>query len=171
MINHPEMGTKATSGTFRWWRPKGPAWPSRFMWWAWGLWGRLGRLKEQIEQLLQDVKRLAGDAISVEWRRDDHLEPLETDRGQCRHAVMALVRNAVDAMSDGGQLVLRTGRTELTADDLSASDPAQPGQFAWLGVPHLDTRGHGQSQGEGDGAGSITRRLADGVRRMLDRGR
>jgi PAS domain S-box-containing protein len=91
-------------------------------------------VNDEIAGLLGDVKRLAGGAISVEWRPDETLDPLEIDRGQLRHAVMAMAQNAVDAMGDGGQLAIRTGRTELTTEDLSASEPAQPGRFVWIEV-------------------------------------
>ena len=54
------------------------------------------------------IDQMAGSDITVEYSLADHPVPARLDPGQFELALMALVRNAADAMPSGGRLVVAT---------------------------------------------------------------
>ncbi|MEW6545025.1 MAG: ATP-binding protein [Nitrospirota bacterium] len=85
-------------------------------------------------------KRLTGDKLEVVYRLAPDLDPVKADPGQLDQVVQALVRNAGEAMPEGGRLTVETANVELA--DARPSQPADvpAGRYAALAI--TDT-GHG----------------------------
>ncbi len=75
------------------------------------------------------LRRTLGERIEVELSLAPEAWPTHCDRHQLESAILNLVINARDAMPDGGMLRIRTGNTQLAAED---DNPA--GDFIWLSI-------------------------------------
>jgi len=65
----------------------------------------IGEVLKSSARLLFHQKR--GDGIEIKLEIDENLPLVEADEGQIQQAVIALSTNAIDAMSEGGTLILR----------------------------------------------------------------
>jgi two-component system cell cycle sensor histidine kinase/response regulator CckA len=72
-------------------------------------------LNDLILSMDRFIRRAAGDCIDVELALDAQLGRIKCDPGQMENAIMNLVFNARDAMTDGGTLILRTANVEVKA--------------------------------------------------------
>jgi len=106
------------------------------------------------------VSRMVGDGVKVEFDLAAHPIPAHLDAGQLELALVALVRNAADAMPQGGRVAIttreyrswdaaegQTGRNwvELTVADEGAGMPPDVAQRAT--EPFYTTKGHGTGLG------------------------
>ncbi len=72
-----------------------------------------------VETSLRSVKELlAGSQISVHTTVAPHLSPVMADEGNLVRALENLLRNAIDAMPDGGKLEIRAARDEASGERL-----------------------------------------------------
>ena len=97
-------------------------------------------------------------AVTVSQRLEERLPPVYIDRRQFKFAVMNVLTNALDAMSDGGRLRIRTEANNGTVD-LMISDTG-------VGIPPADMRKIFEpfftSKQAGTGLGlSLTRRIVE----------
>ncbi|TSK07308.1 MAG: response regulator [Geobacter sp.] len=81
-----------------------------------------------------------GAGIRVSLSLDESLWKVKIDPAQMEQVVSNIVRNAVAAMPDGGDLTIITRNVTLSEDDCSAYLDALPGDYAELAI--VDT-GHG----------------------------
>jgi hypothetical protein len=74
-------------------------------------------LAEVLVEAERMLRRLIGEAISLETRMEPGVPPVRADRSQLTQILINLAVNARDAMPDGGTLTLATGtRTVSTAE-------------------------------------------------------
>lgn len=90
----------------------------------------LNRLVADTEKL----KRLVGNEIKLVTRLAPDLALVKVDPGQIEQVIQALVRNACDAMPQGGTLTIETANIEL--DDVRLCQPAAvpAGQYVTLAI-------------------------------------
>jgi two-component system, cell cycle sensor histidine kinase and response regulator CckA len=103
---------------------------------------RIFDLNETVRSIARLLSRLLGPAIRLQTElADDDLAVLG-DPGQIEQALINLAVNARDAMPDGGQLTLSTGREAIDEQRAHALVPMPSGRYVRLRV--ADT-GHGMS--------------------------
>lgn len=72
-------------------------------------------LNVAVDGLLGELRRLAGDEISMDWRPGAELCPVRIDPGQLRTILAEVVANAREAAA--GRIAIRTARAALPAGD------------------------------------------------------
>jgi two-component system cell cycle sensor histidine kinase/response regulator CckA len=85
-------------------------------------------LGETLSDLGMLLKRLIGENVTLEIVHGRDLWPVKVDISQFEQVIVNLAVNARDAMSDGGNLTLRTAN--ITAEECA--------QFAYKGMPNAD---------------------------------
>ncbi|HEY3543371.1 MAG TPA: PAS domain S-box protein [Gaiellaceae bacterium] len=118
-------------------------------------------LNRQLEGMRDSLVELAGAEVEVEFALDPTLHAVRVDSGLIAQAISNLVGNAVDALPDGGRIVLETenadveGREDLAdgsyvvlhvADDGRGIDPAN---LEHVFEPFFTTKGVGEGSGLG----------------------
>ncbi len=102
------------------------------------------RLPVDVAALVVDAARLVRDTFppAIQWRADveDGVPHVVGDATQLYQVLVNLCVNARDAMAEGGELVVRATRQELTELPVLAPPDAAPGTYVRLEV--VDT-GHG----------------------------
>ena len=78
------------------------------------------QLNSIVEGTQQMLRRLIGDAIELSLNIDSKLPTIKADPAQLEMALMNLVVNSRDAMSNGGKIVI--GTTTIDIDEENASD-------------------------------------------------
>ncbi len=73
------------------------------------------QLNDIVQQVMVSVER--GRNITLELALRPDVLPVSADEGQVRQAVLNLVRNALEAMPQGGSLSISTENAEITAAD------------------------------------------------------
>jgi two-component system cell cycle sensor histidine kinase/response regulator CckA len=91
-------------------------------------------LNEVIQGMGRMLPRILGEDIVLRLHTERHLGRVKADPSQIEQVIMNLVVNARDAMPTGGELLIQTAETDLTAKDLSDQLVAQPGKYAVLTV-------------------------------------
>jgi signal transduction histidine kinase len=119
-----------------------------------------------LRSLEQELRALTGDAIALDIRPAAEGVCIDADAEQLHDALFELVRNAVEAMPDGGTLLVRTDRVPAAnaagARALQASDTAQwrltvrdsgrgidPAQLTHVFEPFFSSRQLGDAHGLG----------------------
>ena len=83
---------------------------------------------------------LISENIRLELIQEPSLWRVHVDQVQLEQVIMNLVVNAIDAMPEGGELIIQTSNVELLSDDSRFNFPVGPGRYMLLSVK--DT-GHG----------------------------
>jgi len=83
---------------------------------------------------------LISENIRLELIQEASLWRVHVDQVQLEQVIMNLVVNAIDAMPEGGELIIQTSNVELLSDDGRFNFPVGPGPYMLLSVK--DT-GHG----------------------------
>lgn len=101
--------------------------------------------RENLNDLVQNIKDLAGRVLServrVETLLADDLWQVYVDPASTESALLNLLLNARDAMTEGGEIAIETSNMRLTESDIEAKSlEFRPGDYVMLAVS--DT-GHG----------------------------
>jgi signal transduction histidine kinase len=91
----------------------------------------VNRLVGNMSELLH---RTLGETVSVETVLAGGLWQVEADRNQLENAILNLVVNARDAMSDGGKVTIETANTHLDHSYATQNAGAVPGQYVMVCV-------------------------------------
>ena len=86
------------------------------------------------ELVVESLEGVGTDSIKVEANLDPQLQQVWADRAQIAQALTNLIHNAIDALVDGGRLVVRTQRVELSAAEVTSMSQISPGKYALLSV-------------------------------------
>jgi two-component system, cell cycle sensor histidine kinase and response regulator CckA len=86
------------------------------------------------ELVLESLQGLGSDSIEVEANLDPQLQLVWADRAQIAQALTNLIHNALDALVDGGRMVVGTKCVELSAADVVSLSQIFPGKYALLSV-------------------------------------
>jgi PAS domain S-box-containing protein len=101
------------------------------------------RLDVYFQESFPHFQRVAGEKVRLSLDLDPDLPQVYADPDQLEQSLISILANAVEAMSDGGDLVI-TGRTLVLANPLEAERiSVRPGTYACLSIS--DT-GHGMPQ-------------------------
>ena len=95
-----------------------------------------------LSELVRDTAKLigttAGKRATIRLHLADDPLSVNADSVNLRQVLLGLVANAAEALPGGaGDIDIRTGRVQLTADDLAVAalaEAAQPGEFAFIEV-------------------------------------
>jgi signal transduction histidine kinase/ActR/RegA family two-component response regulator len=102
----------------------------------------LNRLLMEFEALM---RRAVGESVDVQLNLDPGLDPSRVDQVQFEAAVLNLVVNARDALTNGGGIVIET-RNIILDDSYAAENPeVKPGAYILVAV---SDKGHGIAQGD-----------------------
>ncbi|MGB9640281.1 MAG: cache domain-containing protein [Anaerolineales bacterium] len=110
-----------------------------------------------LNQLIQDVVEVEKNHpryqnIEIELNLDPELPQIQADQAQIREVLINLTNNAVDAMSEGGKLILRTYRasTDYVAFDVQDTGKGIPPEnMNKLFTPFFTTKPIGKGTGLG----------------------
>ncbi|WP_236192719.1 PAS domain-containing hybrid sensor histidine kinase/response regulator [Pseudomonas glycinae] len=91
-------------------------------------------VNELIHSLEDLIRRTKGDPIELKLRLADNVWPVSTDVSQLENALLNLVINARDAMSDGGELLIETANVYLDGNDITTLEPVKAGDYLMLAV-------------------------------------
>ena len=91
-------------------------------------------LSASVIELLKMLRPLLGDNIAVETNLEPGSGTIEADPGQIQQLLMNLTVNAVDAMPDGGRLIIETATEYVTEAYASSHPPASSGNFVRLSI-------------------------------------
>ncbi len=80
------------------------------------------------------LRRLLGEAVTLDIGLDPHAGVVRVDRGQLEQILLNLAVNARDAMPGGGRLAIRTANVDLGAGSPIGSPDAGEGQQVMLSV-------------------------------------
>ncbi|WP_136515289.1 ATP-binding protein [Geomonas edaphica] len=97
-------------------------------------------INDEVSALAARWSAMWGAGIRVSLSLDESLWKVKIDPTQMEQVVSNIVRNAIAAMPDGGDLTIITRNVTLSEDDCSAYLDALPGDYAELAI--VDT-GHG----------------------------
>ena len=105
---------------------------------------RLGplNLNSEIENMKELLSRTIPKMISFDLRLSEDLALIDGDTGQIQQLIMNLALNAVDAMPEGGKLMIETRNAILDDADGKTHSGIKPGNYVILSIS--DT-GHGMS--------------------------
>jgi len=92
------------------------------------------RLDEKIQKMEQIIRSAIGEQIALSTSFEKNLWRCEADSGKVENVVLNLCINAKDAMSKGGELVLRLKNKTLNEQDLANLPDIEPGRYVALEV-------------------------------------
>jgi signal transduction histidine kinase len=123
-------------------------------------------LTRVVEEIGPTLRRIIGEDVAIETDLTAHPYVVMADPSQIRWAVLTLAANARAAMPGGGQLVISTSNSRITADNWPVDPVRSPGDYAELTVrdtgpaippadqPHVFEPFHStRPQGRGTGLG------------------
>jgi len=103
--------------------------------------GRSQTLRPQltdVRMLMLDMSRLLertlGEGIAIRLELLPELWQAEIDRSQLEGSILNLAINARDAMSDGGELLIRARNTVISQEDAKSIPEVSPGNYVILSV-------------------------------------
>lgn len=110
-----------------------------------------------LNQLIQDVVEVEKNhpryqKIDIEIKLDADLPQIQADQAQIREVLINLTNNAVDAMPEGGKLIIRTRRASLDYVALEVEDTGKgipPENMNKLFTPFFTTKPIGKGTGLG----------------------
>jgi signal transduction histidine kinase len=91
-------------------------------------------LNTVVEEAQKLLGRVIGDGTALATNLEPHLGKVKADPGQLVQVITNLVVNAVDAMPQGGRLVIQTANVELDEAYAQAHPEAPAGRYVMLGV-------------------------------------
>ncbi len=91
-------------------------------------------LNRIVHQALVFLKRTIPRMIHIQTHLDSDLPPMSGDPSQLEQVLVNLVTNAVDAMEDGGRILITTRSLTLGAEDAPSHPEAEPGDYLVLEV-------------------------------------
>ncbi len=91
-------------------------------------------LNDSVNSLTKMLYRIVGEDISLDLQLDPDKLMTRADAGMLDQILLNLVVNARDAMPDGGNLEIHTGRKELSVDEASRIPDTFPGCYVYLRV-------------------------------------
>jgi PAS domain S-box-containing protein len=100
-------------------------------------------LNQEVEQVKNLLERTIPKMIEIELHLDKIPAIVSADPIQVEQALMNLVVNAMDAMSDGGKIIIETERATLDEEFCKTHLGARPGEYVLLIIS--DT-GHGMNK-------------------------
>ncbi len=100
---------------------------------------RPDNLSKIIHELLNMLKRIIGENISVKLKLDEQVPPAALDRGQIEQVIMNLAVNARDAMEGGGNLTVKTASVDIDEEYCKSYRDARPGKFVCMIVEDTGT--------------------------------
>lgn len=123
-------------------------------------------LDDAVAAALAPLRRMLGEQHTLRFRGQGDLPAATVDPSALQRMLSNLLRNARDALPDGGEISIATGRRDFGADDAASSDWIEPGRYVWLSVadggcgmtretrarcvePFFTTKGPGQGTGLG----------------------
>ncbi len=80
------------------------------------------------------LKRIIGEDIQLTSQLEPHPLKIKADPGQLEQIILNLSVNAVDAMSTGGILTIKTENTTITEEKSKRIPSSQPGRFVCLSI-------------------------------------
>ena len=95
---------------------------------------RLLNLNELIESMARLLGRTLGEHIAIQTQQEPSLPAVTADPAMIEQVVMNLAVNARDAMSDGGQLIIRTTAQKVDGSHKARSPDSQPGRYVCVSV-------------------------------------
>jgi|Deesub1362A_J573_1020465.scaffolds.fasta_scaffold00073_30 PAS domain S-box-containing protein len=96
-------------------------------------------LNEIIRKVERLLLRFISENIELRILLADEVLPVMVDTNQIEQVLMNLVTNAVDAMPDGGDLIISTERREIDSDFVRTRGYGKPGVYAVLSVSDTGT--------------------------------
>ncbi len=91
-------------------------------------------LDELVESFVPLARRMIPDEVSLELSPSGELVLVEADRAEFHQALTGVFANAVEAMPDGGVIVLETAAVELTEDYTDEVPDLEPGSYGVVSV-------------------------------------
>src|SRR5581483_167820 len=95
---------------------------------------RILDLKEVVSNMSKMLQRLLGETITLTCKSAPHLPSMHGDSGMMEQILMNLAVNARDAMTRGGELVIRTDAVQIDEAYAKYKSEARPGLFVCLQV-------------------------------------
>jgi CheY-like chemotaxis protein len=87
-----------------------------------------------VQDLLDMLRRLIGEHITLTTSLADDLDSIRIDRGQLEQVIVNLVVNARDAMPKGGRIRIDTANTYVDSDLKAHGGVIPPGDYVTLAV-------------------------------------
>jgi CheY-like chemotaxis protein len=91
-------------------------------------------LNEIVKAMEYSLDKLIGDKIELSTILTDEELTISADSYQMEKVLMNLAENAMDAMQDGGRLIIRTERGELDNNFIKAYGYGKYGPYAFLSI-------------------------------------
>ena len=95
---------------------------------------RVVAVNDQVADLESLLRRLIGEDVELVTDLSTDVGQVRADPHQLDQALLNLVVNARDAMPQGGRIVVRTERVELSLDDIERRPDLGPGAYVLLTV-------------------------------------
>ena len=95
---------------------------------------RMVQLNSLLTDLDDELRRVLGDPIDLRMELDPDLDRVSVDPGQMQQAILNLISNARDVLTEGGQVNLETRMIEVRPGNLTHPLRFSPGQYVQLRV-------------------------------------
>ena len=94
---------------------------------------------EVVQDLLEMLRRLIGDHVTLTTALAGDLHTIRADRGQLGQVIMNLAVNARDAMPSGGTITIETANLRLDSEMAGQDSVISPGEYVVLAVSDTGT--------------------------------
>ncbi len=91
-------------------------------------------LNHEVREAAQMLERTIPKMVALELRLDPEVHPISGDPVQVEQALLNLANNAVDAMPEGGRLIIETSNVELDANFVGSHPGSTVGRHVLLAV-------------------------------------